>query len=311
LKRSRTLCGPDFERETEGNSPMAERRDVIIIGAGPAGLAGAVYTGRALMKTTVLEQKVVGGQIIESYDVDNYPGFPEGITGPDLVDRMAAHARKFDVEVVNDGAEDVTLEGPLKHVRTAAGEKYVAPIVIVASGAYHRRLDIPGENELAGRGVSYCATCDGPFFRDKRVVVVGGGDAAVTEGLFLTRFASEVKLIHRRQGFRARASHLTEARNNPKMEFVLDTVLTEIHGDGKVQAVTARNVKTDETWRIDCEGVFIFIGHDPNTGYLKNVLPEHAGGIIPVDFNMETDRWARPLATPSRPPCTPRRASRS
>jgi thioredoxin reductase (NADPH) len=268
---------------------MAEKRDVVIIGAGPAGLGGAVYTGRALMKTTVLEQRVVGGQIIESYDVDNYPGFPEGITGPDLVDRLVAHAKKFDIEVVNEGAEDVTLEGPLKRVVTSEGQQYVAPIVIVASGAYHRKLDIPGEKELSGRGVSYCATCDGPFFRDKRLVVVGGGDAAITEGVFLTRFASGIKLIHRRQGFRARAAHLKEARENPKIEFILDTVLTEIHGDGKVQGVTTRNVQTDEVERIDCEGVFVFVGHDPNTGYLKSILPEYAGGIIPVDFNMETE----------------------
>jgi len=267
---------------------MAEQRDVIIIGAGPAGLGGAVYTGRALMKTTVLEKRIVGGQIIESYDVDNYPGFPEGITGPDLVDRLAEHARKFDVEVVNDGAEDVTLQGPYKHVTTTGGEAYVAPIVIVASGAYHRKLAIPGEKELSGRGVSYCATCDGPFFRDKRLVVVGGGDAALTESAFLTRFASSIKLVHRREEFRGQTAYVNEAREDPKIEFVLSSVLTEIRGEQKVQSVVVRNVQTDETSEIECEGVFIFIGHDPNTQFLKSVLPEHAGGIIPVDINMET-----------------------
>jgi thioredoxin reductase (NADPH) len=268
---------------------MAEQRDVVIIGAGPAGLGGAVYTGRSLMKTTVLEKRIVGGQIIESYDVDNYPGFPEGITGPDLVDRLAAHARKFDVELVNDGAEDIVLDGPYKRVLTGDGTEYVAPIVIVASGAYHRKLGIPGEKELSGRGVSYCATCDGPFFRGKRLVVVGGGDAALTEGLFLTRFASSIKLLHRREEFRAQTAYVNEARENPKIEFVLNTVVVEIRGEGKVQSVTARNVQSGETSEIECEGVFIFIGHDPNTGFLKTILPQFAGGIVPVDINMETE----------------------
>ncbi|MHC4789490.1 MAG: NAD(P)/FAD-dependent oxidoreductase, partial [Planctomycetota bacterium] len=186
---------------------MAEECDVVIIGAGPAGLAAAVYTGRALMKTVLLEKTVVGGQIIEAYDVDNYPGFHDGITGAELVDRMLAHAKKFDVELLNSGAEDVVREGNLKRVATSRAE-YVAPIVIIASGARHRKLGVPGENEFSGKGVSYCATCDGPFFRDKEVIVVGGGDAALTEGVFLTRFASSVRLIHRRQGFRGRAVHV-------------------------------------------------------------------------------------------------------
>lgn len=267
---------------------MAENVDVIIIGAGPAGLAAGLYCGRALMKAVVLERLVVGGQIVEAYDVDNYPGFPEGIAGPDLVERMKAHAEKFGVEVVSGAVKDVVAEGPLKRVQAESGE-YVAPIVIIASGADHRKLGVPGEKELAGRGVSYCATCDGPFFRDKRLVVVGGGDAAITEGVFLTRFASEVKLIHRRQGFRARAVHVQEARENGKIEFVLDTIVTGIHGESKVAGVTTRDVKTGEESRLDCDGVFIFIGHDPNTQYLKNLLPDCAGGVIPVDYNMETD----------------------
>ena len=265
-----------------------QNRDVVIVGAGPAGLAAAVYTGRALMKTTVLEKRVVGGQIIEAYDVDNYPGFPDGVSGPDLTDRMVAHAQKFDVEVVNSAADDVRLDGPMKQVHVGE-DRYVAPIVIVASGAYHRRLDVPGESELSGRGVSYCATCDGPFFRDKKVAVVGGGDAALTEGVFLTRFASSVSLVHRRQGFRGRPAHVQEARANEKMEFVLDTVVTEVLGRERVEGVRLRNVKTDEESTFACDGVFVFIGHDPNTAYLKNVLPDCAGDVIPVDYNMETD----------------------
>ena len=265
-----------------------QNRDVVIVGAGPAGLAAAVYTGRALMKTTVLEKRVVGGQIIEAYDVDNYPGFADGVSGLELIDRMVAHAQKFDVEVVNSAADDVRLDGPMKRVHVGE-DRYVAPIVIVASGAYHRRLAVPGESELSGRGVSYCATCDGPFFRDKKVVVVGGGDAALTEGVFLTRFASSVSLVHRRQGFRGRPAHVEEARANEKMEFVLDTVVTEVLGRERVDGVRLRNVKTDEESTFECDGVFVFIGHDPNTGYLKNVLPDCAGDVIPVDYNMETD----------------------
>jgi len=265
-----------------------QNRDVVIVGAGPAGLAAAVYTGRALMKTTVLEKRVVGGQIIEAYDVDNYPGFADGVSGLELIDRMVAHAQKFDVEVVNSAADDVRLDGPMKRVQVGE-DRYVAPIVIVASGAYHRRLAVPGESELSGRGVSYCATCDGPFFRDKKVVVVGGGDAALTEGVFLTRFASSVSLVHRRQGFRGRPAHVEEARANEKMEFVLDTVVTEVLGRERVDGVRLRNVKTDEESTFECDGVFVFIGHDPNTGYLKNVLPDCAGDVIPVDYNMETD----------------------
>jgi len=265
-----------------------QNRDVVIAGAGPAGLAAAVYTGRALMKTTMLEKRVVGGQIIEAYDVDNYPGFPDGVSGPELIDRMVAHAQKFDVEVVNSAADDVRLDGPMKQVQVGE-DRYVAPIVIVASGAYHRRLGVPGESELSGRGVSYCATCDGPFFRDKKVVVVGGGDAALTEGVFLTRFASSVSLVHRRQGFRGRPAHVQEARANEKMEFVLDTVVTEVLGRERVEGVRLRNVKTDEESTFECDGVFVLIGHDPNTGYLKNVLPDCAGDVIPVDYNMETD----------------------
>jgi len=267
---------------------MAQERDVVIIGAGPAGLSAAIYCGRALLKATVLEKSVVGGQIIEAYDVDNYPGFADGVSGPDLIDKMVAHAKRFGAEIVNSGATDVVAEGPIKRVVTDSGD-YLAPIVVIASGATHRKLGVPGEVELGGKGGSYCATCDGPFFRDKRLVVVGGGDAAMTEALFLTRFASEVKLVHRRQGFRARALHVQEARENEKIEFVLDTVVTEILGDGKVEAVTLRDVKADKERRHDCEGVFVFVGHDPNTAYLRNLLPDYAGGIIPVDFNMETD----------------------
>jgi len=266
-----------------------QRRDVVIIGAGPAGLGASVYTGRALLRTAILESRLVGGQIIEAYDVDNYPGFPEGIAGAELIDRMVAQAQKFDVEVVNSGAEDVSVEdGGLKRVHVSGGD-YVAPIVMVASGAYHRRLEVPGERKLSGRGVSYCATCDGPFFRDRKVVVVGGGDAALTEGVFLTRFASSVTLIHRRQGFRGRPAHLAEAQENQKMEFVLDTVVTEVLGEERVEGVRVRNVRSDQEWMLECDGVFVFIGHDPNTDYIADLVSLRPSGYIDVRDEVFTD----------------------
>lgn len=267
---------------------MSEQYDVVIIGGGPAGLGAALYTGRSMMSTLVLERLVLGGQLTIAADVDNYLGFSEGIMGPDLVEKMKAHAERFGAVIRSEEVVDVTVDGPVKTVVTTSAQ-YNAPIVIVASGATHRKLEVPGEEKLSGAGVSYCATCDGPFFRDKRLVVVGGGDAAMTEGAFLTRFASEIKLIHRRQGFRAQAVHIEELRNHEKVEFILYTVVTEVLGDKKVEGVALKNVQSGEERRLDCDGVFVFIGHDPNTGFLKTLLPEHAGGVVPTDMNMETD----------------------
>jgi thioredoxin reductase (NADPH) len=266
----------------------AEKVDVLVVGGGPAGMGAALYTGRAMMSTLVFEKLVVGGQLAEAYDVDNYLGFDEGIMGADLVEKMRKHVERFGAKILSEEVLDITVDGPMKTVVTDSG-RYEAPIVVVASGASHRKLGVPGEREFAGSGVSYCATCDGAFFRDKKLVVVGGGDAALTESVFLTHFASEIKLVHRRREFRGRAVHIEEARKQKKIEFVLDTVVTEIHGEKSVKGVTLQHVKTGEVRRIDCEGVFVFIGHDPNTGFLKTVLPQYAGGVVPTDMNMETD----------------------
>ncbi len=263
--------------------------DVIIIGAGPAGMGAALYTGRAMMDTLILERTGAGGQLAEAYDVDNYLGFPEGLTGPELANKMKEHARRFDATIENKRVEDIQSEGPLKRVITASGDEYTAPIAVIASGASHRKLNIPGEERLAGSGVSYCATCDGAFFQDKHVVVVGGGDAATTEAVFLTKFASKVTLVHRREGFRARAVNKKEARDHEEIEFVLNTILTEIVGDESVEGAEVRNVETGEEYTLDCDGVFIFIGHEPNTEYLCSILPHCGGDLIPTDMNMETD----------------------
>ncbi len=267
---------------------MSEEVDVVIVGGGPSGLAAALYTGRANMETVVLERKMLGGQIIESPDVDNYPGFPDGISGPDLTEKMREHVEKFDVNMEYERVKDIDPDGPYKVVHSSE-ETYRAPIVILASGADPRRLDIPGEEELTGSGVSYCATCDGAFFRDEKVVVVGGGDSATTESVFLTRFASEVKLVHRREGFRAASVHVEEAREEDKIEFILNTIVTEIHGEESVEGVTLQNVNSGEESYMECGGVFILIGHEPNTGFLDALFPEFAGDLIPVDMNMETD----------------------
>jgi thioredoxin reductase (NADPH) len=269
---------------------MAKAKDVqvVVIGAGPAGMGAALYAGRALMQTIVLERLGPGGQLLEAYDVDNYLGFPDGISGADLVEKMRQHAVRFGAEFRSEAVTDVVAEGPMKVVTTDAGS-YRAPIVVVASGATHRKLGVPGEKELAGAGVSYCATCDGAFFRGKKVVVVGGGDAAMTEAVFLTRFATEIKLVHRRSEFRARAVHVEEARKSGKIEFVLDTVVTRINGDRKVRSINVRNVQTGRETEIECDGVFVSVGHEPNTAFLKHILPQHAGKIIPTDMNMETD----------------------
>jgi len=267
---------------------MSQDYEVVVIGGGPAGLAAALYSARALMRTLVLERLVAGGQLAEAYDVDNYLGFEEGILGPDLVEKMVEHARRFGADIASGEVEDIAADGAMKRVVTDAGER-AAPIVIVASGASHRKLDVPGEARLAGAGVSYCATCDGAFFKGKRLVVVGGGDAAMTEGVFLTRYASHITLIHRRQGFRAQTVHVEALRSDPKVEFVLDTVVTEVLGESKVEGVGVRNTQTGKERRLECDGVFVLIGHDPNTAFLKTLLPEHAGGVIPTDMNMETD----------------------
>ncbi len=267
----------------EGNS-----YDVVIIGAGPAGLGAALYAGRALLKTLIIDKMGPGGQLALAYDVDNYLGFEKGITGVELTEKMSDHAQRFGAEMKIETVNDIFTNGERKKIVTRKGE-YEAPVVMIASGASHRQLGVPGEEELAGSGVSYCATCDGAFFREKKLVIVGGGDSALTEALFLTRFASHVELIHRRKGFRGRPVNVENARKNNKIDFTLDSVVEKIEGVKKVDAVSVRNVISGHTSRIDCDGVFISIGHDPNTDYLTNSLSGYAGRTVPVDMNMETD----------------------
>jgi thioredoxin reductase (NADPH) len=260
----------------------------LIIGSGPAGLAAALYAARANLAPVVLSGMDLGGQVANTDLVDNYPGFPEGIDGPELVEVFQKQAERFGAEVVFDTATEVDFsERPYK-VATYAGE-YLADTVIITTGASPRKLDVPGEQEFTGKGVSYCATCDGHFFQDKDLVVVGGGDSALKEGVFLTRFAKSVTIIHRRDQLRAGILLETRARENPKISFIWDTVVTGINGEGTVQGVTLKNKKTGVEKELPIDGVFIFIGHIPNTDLFEGQLEMDDAGYLVVDRFMHTN----------------------
>ena len=260
--------------------------DVIIVGGGPAGLAAALYTARMDLKTVVLDRGPLGGQLLNTELVEDYPGF-ESILGSDLATKMGEHARKFGVEVRDfDPVKEIDVEGRTKVVRMESGEELRAPAVIMAAGGLPRYLEVPGEKEFWGRGVSYCAVCDGAFFKGQELAVVGGGDAAVEEGEFLTRYASKVYVMHRRSELRAQPILVDRARANPKIEFVFDAKVKEIAGDDKVQVV--RYDQRGEHRELRVGGVFIFIGFVPNSALLKVHVDHDAAGYILTDRNMQT-----------------------
>lgn len=266
-----------------------QKEKVIVIGSGPAGLTAALYMARADTNPLVISGNQLGGQISITNEVENYPGFPEGTTGPELVDLMQKHAERFGARVVIDEVTEVdfTQGSPFK-VKTH-GEEYEADSVIITVGASPKRLGIPGEEDFIGRGVSFCATCDGFFFRDKEVLVVGGGDSAMEEGIFLTKFADRVRVIHRRDELRAGETLKKRAFANKKIEFVWDTVLDEISGNGKVEKVLARNVKSGEIEELETDGVFIFIGHYPNSELFKGQLEMDEAGYLLTDERKMTN----------------------
>jgi thioredoxin reductase (NADPH) len=266
-----------------------QQENVIIIGSGPAGLTAALYAARANLEPLVISGNQLGGQISITNEVENYPGFPEGTTGPELVELMQKQAERFGARVVIDEVTEVDfMEGSPFTVNTH-GESYEATSVIVCVGASPKRLEIPGEEEFIGRGVSFCATCDGFFFRDKEVIVVGGGDSAMEEGMFLTRFANSVRVVHRRDELRAGETLKERAFDNEKMEFIWDSVVEEIIGDGKVESVRVRNVKSGETSTMDIDGVFIFIGHYPNSSIFEGQFDMDERGYVLVDDRMATN----------------------
>lgn len=265
--------------------------DVVIVGGGPAGLTAAIYTGRASLRTLVLEKGLPGGQIAQTEEVENYPGFPEPIPGMELAQRMVQQAEKFGARIEMEEVEAIE-QGERAHeypftVRGYSGT-YRARSVILATGANPKRLNVPGEEHFWGKGVSTCATCDGFFYRGKKVVVVGGGDAAVEEGLFLTKFAEEVTLIHRRDTLRANKVAQARAFANPKMNFIWDTAVEEIEGEGQVTGVRLKNLKTGEVSEMPTDGVFIFIGHVPNTDFVQGTVALREDGYVEVTDEIYT-----------------------
>ena len=262
---------------------MTDVRNVIIIGSGPAGYTAALYTARASLNPLVFEGSVTaGGALMNTTEVENFPGFRDGIVGPDLMDNMRAQAERFGAELVPDDVVAVDFSGDIKTVTDSAGTVHHAKTVIVTTGSQHRKLDLPNEDNLSGRGVSWCATCDGFFFREHDIAVIGGGDTAMEEATFLSRFAKSVKIVHRRDSLRASKAMQERAFADPKISFVWDSEVTQIHGDGKLSSLTLRNTKTGETSELPVTGLFIAIGHDPRTELFKGVLDLDAEGYLTV-----------------------------
>ncbi len=267
--------------------------DVIIIGAGPAGLSAAIYTGRARLSTLIIEKEKDGGQIVITAEIDNYPGSLPHESGPSLIGRMVEQAQRFGAEKVYDTVVEANLTGDVKRVKCKKGE-YAARTIIIASGAHPRPIGCEGERELIGKGVSYCATCDGAFFEDMDIYVVGGGDTAVEEAIYLTKFGRKVTVIHRRDQLRAIKSIQDRAFQNEKMNFMWDTVVTELHGDGILESMTVKNVKTGEETVIQANeddgtfGVFGFVGFLPESALFADQLALRNGYIV-TDDNMHTE----------------------
>jgi thioredoxin reductase (NADPH) len=268
---------------------MSSSYDVVIIGAGPAGLAAAIYSGRARLDTIVLEKAMPGGQILLTDFIENYPGFPDGIAPFRLMDDIRKQAEKFGAKIVKDDAREIHRENTLWQIRGNSGE-YKAKAVLVATGSSHRKLGIQGEERLTGRGVSYCATCDGAFFQNRVVAVVGGGDWAVTEALFLTRFCREVKIIHRRNQLRAEKILQERAFANPKITVLWETEVDKIYGEKRLESVYLRDVRDDSASELELDGLFISIGTVPNNKIVDKFVELNEWGEVKVKKNMATNQ---------------------
>lgn len=266
---------------------MDKTHQLIIVGGGPAGLSASLYASRSKLDTLLIERAILGGQILNAEMVENYPGFPQGISGSELGALLAQQATKYGLLTVFAEVQGIEIRGGEKIVITSEGQ-YRAKAVIIAGGSEHSKLGVAGEGEFTGKGVSYCAMCDGAFFREQVVVVVGGGNVALNDALFLTRFASKVIVIHRRDQLRATKILQDKAFANPKIKFLWDTVVESIIGDKLVKEIRLRNVKTGKVSILEISGVFVAVGLRPNTGYLKKLLTLDAGGFIPVNGQMET-----------------------
>lgn len=269
---------------------MANNFDVIIIGAGPAGLAAATYAARGSLSTAIFEKALVGGQINITFEVENYPGFPDVLTGMELTEKMREQAEKFGPEFIEEEIMkiDFEAENGLKKVYTE-DEEYTAKTIILATGAHPRNIMCKGEQEHIGRGVSFCATCDGAFYRDKVVAVIGGGDSAVEEGMYLTKFAKKVYVVHRRDELRAVKTIQDRAFKNEKMEFLWDSVVEEIKGDGPVSSMVIKNVKSNELSEVAVDGVFVYIGILPSNELFSDKITLNKSGFVITNEIMETN----------------------
>ncbi|OGP72952.1 MAG: thioredoxin-disulfide reductase [Deltaproteobacteria bacterium RBG_16_49_23] len=261
--------------------------EVIIIGGGPAGLTAGLYTSRARLSTLLIENALYGGQMTTTELIENYPGFPQGVTGDELSRLMEEQARRFGMETVAKEVLRVSLEGDTKVVETD-NAIYRCETVIVCTGTEYRKLGVPGEREFAGRGVSYCATCDGTFFKDSQIVVVGGGDSALTEALFLTKFVKELTIIHRRDALRGTKIYQERACSNPKIKFLWNSIVQEIKGDSGVRSIVVKNVRTGKIEEFATDGVFLFVGLVPRTQFLRGLLQMDEGGYLLTNEDCET-----------------------
>lgn len=259
-------------------------REVIIIGSGPAGYTAAIYAARAQLNPLMIASSVEpGGELMKTTEVENFPGFPEGLMGPDLMANFQAQAERFGTEILFDDVVEVDLRGPVKKVKTGGGLEFEAKSVILATGAAYRELGLPKEKELSGHGVSWCATCDGFFFRDKVIAVVGGGDSAMEEANFLTKFASKVYVIHRRESLKASKIMQKRSFDNPKIEFIWNSAVSELKGDAKLSGVVLENTQTGEKSELALEGLFIAIGNDPRVWLVENQVELTADRFIKVE----------------------------
>jgi thioredoxin reductase (NADPH) len=264
------------------NTGESTVHDVIVIGSGPAGYTAAIYAARAELTPIVFEGTSFGGALMTTTEVENYPGFREGITGPELMDEMREQALRFGADLRMEDVEGVSLDGPIKTVVTADGETFAARAVILAMGAAARYLGVPGEQELLGRGVSACATCDGFFFKGQDIAVIGGGDSAMEEATFLTKFARSVTIVHRRDEFRASKIMLERARHNDKITFLTNTGVVTVEGESTVTGLRLQNTLTGEESKLPVTGVFVAIGHDPRSALVRDVLELDSAGYVQV-----------------------------
>jgi len=250
-------------------------------------MTAGLYASRARLKTLLIENGLFGGQMTTTELIENYPGFPQGISGEELSHLMEEQAKRFGMEAISDEMTEVSLEKDLKRVKTYEGE-FFCRALIICTGTEYRKLGVPGEEKFKGRGISYCATCDGAFFKDSRIIVVGGGDSALTEALFLTKFVSELTIIHRRDALRATKIYQERTLNHPKIKFLWNSVVQEIKGDSVVRSAVVKNVKSGEVKEVETEGAFLFIGLTPRTHFIKELVQMDESGYIVTNENCET-----------------------